>query len=151
MISNATIVQVGSRATCNPPPTDTDEDYLVLVKDAHDAVKNLTALGFEFDNEKYKGLGPLGFVSLRFGDLNYIVTQDKDFFDGFLSASYLAKRFNLTRKEDRIALFDAVMCRKSFAHLYLPTWDYAARRITNAALASVEAESYATDLDIDFP
>ena len=149
MIKNSIIVRVGSRETCNPPPQDTDEDHLVLVENVHDAVSGLTALGFEFDSQRYKGMGPLGFVSLRFGEVNYIVTQDKEFFDAFLSASYLAKKFNLTNKADRIDLFDAVMMRKSFAGDYLPSWKYAPKRIQNVGMESGIAEESSPDLVIN--
>ena len=134
------MVMVGSRVTCNPPPMDTDEDHLVLVDDALKAVATLTDFGFEFDREKYSGMGPLGFVSLRFGELNYIVTEDKDFFTTFLSATALAKRFNLLKKEDRIALFDAVFARKSFASEVLPGWTDPTNYMVSRARESAREE-----------
>jgi len=134
------MVMVGSRVTCNPPPMDTDEDHLVLVDDALKAVDTLKDFGFEFDSKKYSGMGPLGFVSLRFGELNYIVTEDKDFFTTFLSATALAKRFNLLKKEDRIALFDAVFARKSFASEVLPGWNHLPEDIVTRAQKSGKEE-----------
>lgn len=140
-ISGAKMVMVGSRATCSPPPTDTDEDYLILVDDAEATVKLLVDMGFEYDREKYKGIGPLGFISLRFGDLNYIVTEDKDFFTNFLSATYLAKKFNLLEKSDRVELFNAVMGRASFADRVLPGWGYMPKHIFELAEKSAKKES----------
>lgn len=134
------MVKVGSRETCNPPPTDTDEDYLVLVSNAPDTSSQLQELGFELDTHKYSGMGPLGFISLRFGDLNYIVTEDQDFFDTFLSATYLAKKFNLLDKQDRIDLFDAVFANKSFANKIVPEWSHVSKRVLESAFASSEAE-----------
>lgn len=55
---------------------------------------------------------PDGFVSLRepdFGDLNLIVTEDKEFFSKFMAATQIARRLNVLDKGDRIALFRAVL------------------------------------------
>lgn len=121
--NGAVVVKVGSRVTCNPPPTDTDEDYLVYVKDLSAAVNGLTSMGFERSStleqiEKYEdmGAGILRFTSLWFGDLNYIVTDDWLFFERFLTATHVCKTLNLMRKEDRILVFNAIKGR-SFSHM----------------------------------
>lgn len=119
--SGAIVVPVGSRVTCNPPPTDTDEDYLVLVKDKGAAVRGLKSIGFEFsaDPEKmarYEAMNKTSrwsFTSLWFGDVNYIVTDNIFFFERFLTATHVCRTLNLLKKEDRIMVFDAVM-GKSF-------------------------------------
>jgi hypothetical protein len=100
---------VGSRVTCNPPPTDTDEDWLVLVFDRAD--DKLAEAGFTQDGspEFYTGNDNGGFRSWRRGDLNIVTTESAEFFDRFTTATDLAKRFNLLRKADRIALFQAVL------------------------------------------
>ena len=111
-------IPVGSRATCDPPPTDTDQDYLCL----------LTGEGavFNDDGSFYAAAGrdgftcrasyfgdrydrPLRFQSYRLGDANLIVTEDRNFARLFLAASSLAKRLNVMAKRDRIALFHAVL------------------------------------------
>ncbi len=121
--NDAVVVKVGSRVTCNPPPTDTDEDYLVYVKDLSTAVNGLTSMGFERAStpeqiEKYMGMGSgvFEFTSLWFGDLNYIVTDDWLFFERFLTATHVCKTLNLMRKEDRILVFGAIR-GKSFSHM----------------------------------
>lgn len=121
--NGAVVVKVGSRVTCNPPPTDTDDDYLVYVKDLSTAVNGLTSMGFERSStpeqiEKYEGMGAgiFGFTSLWFGDLNYIVTDDWLFFERFLTATHVCKTLNLMRKEDRILVFAAIR-GKSFSHM----------------------------------
>lgn len=111
---SAIIVKVGSRVTCNPPPTDTDEDYLVYVSDLDEAVNALLGIGFEYSTSaeqvaKYLIMGwPGSFKSLWFGDLNYIVTSDALFFERFLTATHVCKKLNLMNKEDRTLVFDAI-------------------------------------------
>lgn len=102
---------VGSRATCNPPPMDTDEDILILVNDIEDfedwALENFVAEGYCGEDKS--------FSSLRLGSLNLIVTDQKSFFDKFMVATTVTKRLNLMNKEDRRALFQAVLYRKAVA------------------------------------
>jgi hypothetical protein len=115
-LSGAVVVPVGSRVTCDPPPMDTDEDYLVLVKDSKVAVAGLKAIGFEYSStpeqiEKYEQLNQSAqwkFTSLWFGDINYIVTDSQFFFERFLTATYVCKTLNLLKKEDRIMVFEAI-------------------------------------------
>jgi hypothetical protein len=101
--------RVGSRVTCSPPPVDTDEDWLLLVRG--DPAPSLHTLGFTQDGspEFYTGSDAGGFRSWRKGDLNLVTTPDPHFFDLFVTATALAKRFNLLVKADRIALFQAVL------------------------------------------
>jgi len=106
----ATCVQrVGSRVTCSPPPTDTDEDWLMLV-DSNPA-GGLKTIGFTQDGSPqfYTGNDDGGFRSWRRGDLNIVTTPDRMFYERFLTATHLAKRFNLLDKQDRIALFQAIL------------------------------------------
>lgn len=100
---------VGSRVTCNPAPTDTDEDWLIL--SSADLKQPLTELGFtqEGSPEFYTGRSDGSFQSWRRGNINIVTTPDYHFYQKFMTATYLAKRFNLLRKVDRIALFQAVL------------------------------------------
>ena len=100
---------VGSRVTCVPAPTNTDEDWLVLV--LKDPENELTVAGFvmEGNPEFYTGNDNGGFRSWRKGEINLIVTQDSFFYSLFETATELARRFNLQDKSDRIALFQAVL------------------------------------------
>lgn len=108
---------VGSRVTCDPPPTDTDQDILVLVDAfAFNAKRReLSAAGWELggsqvnigDMEDPAEMG--SFVSYRLGELNLILTSDGVYYEKFLAATSVAKRLNLLNKEDRIAVFEAVL------------------------------------------
>lgn len=110
---------VGSRVTCNPPPLDTDQDVLVLVRIGHLAVMELKILedGFvkegslpaEADTQAGKDNV---FHSYRKGDMNYIVTTDEAFYQRFSTATELARKYNLMEKSDRIQLFQAVLYGK---------------------------------------
>jgi hypothetical protein len=97
--------RVGSRVTCSPPPTDTDEDFLVYDRFFHQKSK-LIGLGFQC--ESYGNLYEK-FQSYRLGDANVILTTNKEFYDRFLFATRVAKRLNLMKKEDRITLFAALL------------------------------------------
>lgn len=123
------VVPVGSRVTCDPPPTDTDEDYLVLTKDKMATVNALKSIGFEYsaDPEKVKKYEQMNetaawsFTSLWFGDVNYIITDSQFFFERFLTATYVCKKLNLLRKEDRVMVFEAVR-GGSFYKEVAPDW-----------------------------
>lgn len=100
---------VGSRVTCDPLPAGADDDWLVLVPDDK-ALYELDRIGFGFDGsmptaESYKAK----FWSMTRGELNLIVTDDPEFYRRFSAATYVAKKLNLLRKEDRVSLFQAVL------------------------------------------
>lgn len=103
------ISPIGSRVSCNPPPVDTDEDWLVLTRS--DAADQLRAAGFTQDGNPdfYTGNDKGSFRSWRRGDVNVVTTPHLEFYDRFITATMLAKRFNLLEKADRIALFQAVL------------------------------------------
>jgi hypothetical protein len=118
--TNILVVEhVGSRVTCNPPPTDTDDDWLYLVVDIEEAVRSFKKDGFYVDGSLMGGsivpddqICKHGlFVSLkhRHDVVNIIATSDTDFFNRFLAATQVCTRLNLMNKEDRIALFQAVL------------------------------------------
>lgn len=110
------ITAVGSRVTCDPPPTDTDQDWLVLVdeKDFDNFANYLIYVGWELGGS----LIPYAnntlssdyiFSSFTLGMDNIIVTASTEFHNRFLSASSVAKSLNLLKKEDRIMLFQSVL------------------------------------------
>ena len=100
---------VGSRVTCNPAPTDTDDDWLVLHAVPEGTYKFLMAAGWELGgSEANMGVGE-SFQSCKKGEENIILTHSPSFFDKFIAATRVAKRFNLVNKEDRVALFEAVL------------------------------------------
>jgi hypothetical protein len=49
------------------------------------------------------------FTSLTRGELNLIVTDDEGFADRFMLATRLCTRLNLKMKDERVALFQAVL------------------------------------------
>lgn len=110
------VEHVGSRVTCNPAPTDTDDDYLVLVNiEQHltlDTVlfrKNWILGGSQLPDEINHTPPDGKFKSYTLGRLNLIITESPEFFRRFMAATSVAKRLNLLDKPDRIALFQAVL------------------------------------------
>lgn len=113
-VLNAT--PVGSRRTCLPPPTDTDDDHLLLI-DNHDGFEILIlSMGFNIDGSDvfdHENRTPFDerFVSYKHKDnaVNLIVTTSPIFEKRFIAATAVATRLNLLNKSDRIALFQAVL------------------------------------------
>lgn len=99
---------VGSRVTCNPPPRDTDEDVLCHVESVQDFVREASRQGFRSTS---KCSGQPHFISLRKGDVNLIVSSDKDFVDKFLLATHVCKTLNVMSKQHRIVVFQAILYR----------------------------------------
>ena len=133
------VTAVGSRVTCNPAPTDTDADYLVLLMpfddlpeiealasmdqrlaDVHHALKND---GWELggsrpdnsvlDDRKETCI----FNSYTKGEINLILTADHEFHRAFLAATVVCKHLNLLEKADRVRLFQAVLYGNSVEQL----------------------------------
>lgn len=108
------ITPVGSRVTCNPPPTNTDEDYLVFVdyfKQADlNSLMELIGASYEGD-ENYRNTSDResAFKSYRLGNINFIVTSETVFHERFLAASARAKELNLMLKSERVALFQTIL------------------------------------------
>lgn len=105
--------QVGSRVTCDPPPTDTDEDWVCLYYDDLESILSKSGYTIEGNPEKYDSSD---FISYRNGEVNVIVIEDDDLYYRFLTATSLAKRFNLLDKKDRIDLFQAVLYGNGEGH-----------------------------------
>lgn len=104
----------GSRVTCSPPPSDTDQDYLVIVPDNEatvgKVVNNLSGLGFVWEgNDHYQNAMANDFMSWRKDDTNFIVTSNDAFATRHRAATHVCTRLNLMSKQDRIALFQAVL------------------------------------------
>lgn len=103
--------RTGSSYICDPPVFDTDTDYVLLCSEGYE--KSLRDKGFECSTSEsaacieYESMG--NFLSYRKGNDNYIVTTDVEFYVKFVNATRLAKRLNLLKKEDRIALFQAIL------------------------------------------
>jgi hypothetical protein len=105
---------VGSRRTCVPAPLSTDDDYLAYAhgKRYNNAVDTLINLGYEHNGGDYSNSvldDSSEFVSFKRGEHNIILTDELEFYDRFMAATSVAKRLNLLKKEDRVALFQAVL------------------------------------------
>ena len=111
------VTAVGSRVTCNPPPTDTDADFLVLVDESDFAQyeRNLFKYGFGSDGSRPDNETQMGgnFWSYSMDHegtrVNLIVTRDFDWHGKFILATNTAKALNLLSKQDRITLFQAIL------------------------------------------
>lgn len=110
-------IQTGSRVICNPPVMDTDEDWVLLGTSPKGTDAELIKLGYDKTSpDSYKDDGSAPFASFnqfsafrrRDSDENLIVVYNSHVFTQWKVATQLAKRFNLTDKEDRIALFRAI-------------------------------------------
>jgi hypothetical protein len=99
---------VGSRITCNPAPTDTDEDVLLLTDDLETLIGDCIEVGFTRDGDT-KASYPVGFVSLRNGSMNFIVTDDEEFYKKFMLATHVCKSLNVMEKSNRIVVFHAIL------------------------------------------
>lgn len=97
----------GSRAICDPPPMDTDEDYIVYGS-LPVIEKGLGQAGFELTTDPEYG-GGSWFLTFRFKEYNIIATDNEVFFERFVAATLSARRKNLLNKADRIAYFKKVL------------------------------------------
>jgi hypothetical protein len=93
---------VGSRETCNPPPTDTDLDILILTNDFPVLRISLDICGFVPDLG-YEKLDKR-FESFRREEVNLIVTESRGFFERFCEAARICKELNVKSKEHRILI-----------------------------------------------
>ncbi len=108
------VTPCGSRVTCDPQPACSDWDYTVHAPDtaAVSAIVTdvLPKAGFGWEgSEHYQNAAADGFMSWRKGDVNLIVTSSAEFASKHRVATSLCKRLNLTDKQDRVALFQAVL------------------------------------------
>lgn len=103
----------GSRVTCDPAPTDTDQDYLVQMPNRNGtiskAVSLLSGAGFRWEGGEHYQMAAGDFMSWRLGNINLIVTANANFAQRHRAATYVCKRLNLLNKQDRISLFQAVL------------------------------------------
>lgn len=108
------ISHCGSRVTCNPAPTDTDDDWLVFVDDhthLSQMVERLTTDGWRWEGatEHYQNVASNTFMSWRRDNDNLIVTTNRDFARLHKVATRICTRLNLMQKADRIMVFQAVL------------------------------------------
>ncbi len=99
----------GSRITCNPAPTGTDQDYLVELNHGFSIDALLQSEGFMAEGSDLYDGNPNTFTSYRRADVNLIVSDDPEFCRLHRAATYVCKRLNLMDKDDRISVFQAVL------------------------------------------
>ena len=107
----ASFFHTGSRIICNPAPSNTDEDWIVLVKrDLDRGLKDILRWQDWYADSGYlpEPNDPEAFLSFRKGNLNLIFTNKPEYYLKFCAATLLAKELNLTEKEDRLNLFRIV-------------------------------------------
>lgn len=102
---------VGSRVTCNPAPTDTDRDVLVLcvAGEVDEVVSAIVAAGGECCSAVDYGDS---MTAVRLGDDNYIITDEQEYFDRFIVMTQLAKQWNIMDKGRRHELFQAAIDKR---------------------------------------
>jgi hypothetical protein len=105
------VALTGSRVICNPPPTDTDLDILMLVDADFKQLATWTQcaaymVAWDHHNDCDE---EMSFEAFRDGEVNYIVTLEPVLFDAFVLATKTATSLNLLEKEKRIALFQFVL------------------------------------------
>lgn len=99
----------GSRYICDPPVMNTDIDFIVLVGEMAIAVLDLVSAGWKRPNNG-EGYGDKSYLTtFRRGEYNLIVMTDRKKFDKWVKATEEAKKKNLTKKEDRVALFESIL------------------------------------------
>jgi hypothetical protein len=113
-----TVEACGSRVTCNPPPTDTDQDYLVAIPKWKPFDRPISAIVdllnsenfvWEGSPEHYQQVAGHGFMSWRKGDVNLIVTGNAAWAEKHRLATALCKYVNTMDKKHRIAIFKAIL------------------------------------------
>lgn len=128
-------VNVGSKTIPGAATAESDTDILVLVWSKRRTIKKLKKLGFVRSvnlDQPDDSSGPLAkfnvarqspygltnmfspfaqqFISVRNADnINYIITSSPRFFKKFADANQVARTLLLTRKEDRITLFQYIV------------------------------------------
>lgn len=98
----------GSRYICNPAPTDTDDDTVVLWEEGtlNKAIDVYLDAGWKMGGSYIPGNK---WQSFKLNELNHIVTDNLEYYQKFITATNVAKRLNLLKKEDRVVLFDCIV------------------------------------------
>lgn len=122
---NGRVLATGSRVICNPPPTDTDEDWVVQISHPHrriifkqfllaDGWEECVGEGYdecsELDTPAEEETGTeMGFFAFRKGEYNIILIKNHYSFRLWATATALAKGFNLIDKQQRVRLFRTIL------------------------------------------
>lgn len=113
VLSCKRVEPVGSRIVCNPPPTDTDQDWLCLLHDniTYDAICDpLAEEGWIRGGSTTAIYGSKPkFYSWTMGEDNIILTKDEEYFSKYLEATAICKEKNLLDKKERIKVFKKIL------------------------------------------
>lgn len=95
---------------CSPAPTDTDNDTVILAEDIGLAATSLFKDGWEYGGSYVVGDYWFSYKKSINGIIeNFIVTQDSVQFAKWKKATELCKTLNLLNKNDRVAVFKAIV------------------------------------------
>lgn len=97
----------GSRVICNPPPTNTDCDIVLLVTSIRSFEKDLHFEWATPASSDYAGEGDT-FRTYRRDEYNLMVFDDPTEYGAVLGATALAQHLNIQDKQTRYALFEKV-------------------------------------------
>ena len=102
----------GSRVTCNPAPTNTDQDILVRINKVYlgDVASILLREGWSLGGS---GEQDSEFESWTKGEINLILVWELEFYKRHACATALCKHLNLLSKADRQAAFRAMLYNES--------------------------------------
>lgn len=100
----------GSRYICNPPPTDTDNDTVILVENLGTVFKPLSNDEWEFGGSFHVADTWMSWKKTINGVVeNLIITDVPEFFSKWKLATEVAKNLNLLDKQDRISCFQIIV------------------------------------------
>lgn len=107
LLPEAKIRPAGSRYVCNPPHYGTDVDFLVY--SGVPIHGKLTSMGYrETPWKDYFGQEDGKFRSWRRRSVNLVVTTDLKYAESFDTGAYLAKKYNLRRKAQRVFVHEVL-------------------------------------------
>lgn len=103
-------VKTGSRVIYPSGASNSDYDWIVLVTD----IRPVLDSAFEEDwvlegNEQEAHSEWYGFCSLRRNNVNLIITSSQDFYNNFDLATKVAKELELSSRDKRVCLFQAIL------------------------------------------
>jgi len=96
----------GSRVIVDPPPTDTDNDLVLLVDSVECFHEALDQFSWDTPHDMEYGGKRDTFATFRKGEYNLMVFEDATEFGAVLGATAVAKRINIKSKMERYALFE---------------------------------------------
>ncbi len=104
VLSCAIIEPVGSRVVCDPPPTDTDINWLCLTNP--NMILELFVSELSNDGWTREGSAVKWGYSLRKGEDNLCVTDNGKYFNAFMKVTEEAKKLNLLNKKARVDFYN---------------------------------------------